>query len=162
MRQLSFIKSPPPIHGGELGLGKRKMMRPLSTKRPLHLVLKARSRVLYKHKVHIEREIRRLGDKFQLRVYGVAVNFDHLHLMLKIPHRRNYVLFIRALTGVLARKLGKGLWKLLPFSRVLTWGRDFQRNLDYLHKNRREASGAISYEPRKDWYQRYRCKEASG
>lgn len=103
-------------------------------------------------------ELQRQARKFHIRVYSAAVAHDHLHFVARIPSRAHYVKFIRALCGLLARKLGAKLWSELPFSRVATWGRDFKQLLDYLAKNREEAAGERPYEPRKDWYKRYREK----
>jgi REP element-mobilizing transposase RayT len=156
MKQQSFFSSAPLFHGGEINRGKRKTRRPLCSKRPLHGVLKAKNHNLYTHKSWIESKARALAQKLHLEVYGLAVNFDHVHLVLKLPNRRAYAAFIRALTGLLARKIGVGLWKLLPFTRVLAWGKDFRQALDYLKKNREEAEGSRPYEERKDWYRRYK------
>lgn len=90
----------------------------------------------------------RFAGKFRVKAYGVAVNHDHVHFVLKVPGRAEYIAFLRALTGAIARKFGKGLWSLLPFTRVVAWGRDFRGVLSYLKKNREEASGARPYEPR--------------
>ncbi|MGZ3649527.1 MAG: hypothetical protein ACXWSC_00220 [Bdellovibrionota bacterium] len=53
------------------------------------------------------------------------MSHEHLHFVARLPSRALYVKFIRALSGLLARKLGAKLWALPPFSRVATWGRDF-------------------------------------
>lgn len=107
----------------------------------MHFVLKARESLLYANRLLLESELRRLSSKFGLRVYSIAVNFDHVHFTAVLPGRREYVGFIRALTGILARKFGKGVWRVLPYSRALTWGRDFRATQAYLQKNREEAAG---------------------
>ncbi|MGZ3733578.1 MAG: transposase [Bdellovibrionota bacterium] len=145
-------------HGGELARGHRKARRPLSCKRPVHFVLKSRRRIYEKRRV-VEKELQRQAAKFHIRVYDFAVAHDHLHFVVRIPSRAHYVKFIRALCGLLARKLGSGkLWALPPFSRVATWGREFQWLKSYLKKNREEAAGRQPYEPRLDRYQKYRGK----
>jgi REP element-mobilizing transposase RayT len=144
-------------HGGELSIGRRKALRPLARKRPLHLVLKSR-RSLRRHGPLISKEAHRLAEKFSCRLYDIAVAEDHIHLVLLIAGRKEYKAFIRSLTGLLARKIQKGLFMLLAFTRVANWGKDFQRLKSYLKKNREEASGERSYEPREDWYRRYRRK----
>jgi REP element-mobilizing transposase RayT len=156
MRQIPLFKNSPLFHGGEINQGKRKMRRPLCSKRPLHCVLKARNRNLYAHRAWIEAKARALAHKFQLKVYSLAVNFDHVHLVLKFPSRREYAAFVRSFTGLLARKVGAGLWMLSPFSRVLAWGKDFRQTLAYLRKNREEAAGERPYQERKDWYKSYK------
>lgn len=155
MRQQSLFPHTPLFHGGELSLKKRKSLRPLARGRPIHLVLKSRQ-ALKKHKHPINQEIHRLGDRFQIRIDDIAVAHDHIHLVIFIPSRKDYVRFIRSLTGLLARRLGKGLWSLLPFTRVGAWGRAYEELKNYLKKNREEAEGIRPYETRKDWYKRYR------
>ncbi len=90
-------------------------------------------------------EIHRLGERFDLRIYDEALSHDHVHLLLKIPHRREYAKFIRSLTGLLARKFGKGFWMQLPYSRIAHWGRDYKNLQRYLEQNRLEASGEMPY-----------------
>lgn len=159
MKQLFLIPTKAKLfHGGEFALGKRKRLRTLSSKRPIHCVLKSKRRVLYARKSWIEREARRLAKKFGVKAYSIAVNFDHIHFALKIPNRQAYNAFVRAFAGILAAKFGKGLWALLPFTRVCAWGRAFEKLLDYIRKNREEAAGEKPYEPRINWYAREKKK----
>lgn len=157
MKQFSLIAASPNCHGGELALGKRKGIRPLSSKRPLHLVLKAGAPIR-KHNSFIEAVAKRLAEKFSCRLYDVAIAEDHVHLVLKIPGRREYAAFVRSLTGLIARKIGPGLFRLLPFTRVANWGKDFRSLKSYLRKKREEAAGIRTYEPRRDWYRRRKIK----
>ena len=155
MRQLSLFQTEPlRFHGGSLISGRRKTRRPLARKKPIHFVLKS-GRVLLPWSQVIEKEIGRLGNKFGLRLYRVAIAQDHVHFVARIPGRAEYTAFIRSVTGTLARKLGKGLWKLLPFSRVATWGREFRALMDYLRKNTEEALGLRPYEPRRRHYKKF-------
>ena len=133
------MKKNKPSYGGSLVKGKRKTTRPLCCKRLHHFVLKSKRRDLYQYRVLFERELHRWAKKFHLRVYDIAVNHTHIHFTLYIPEKGNYLAFIRSFTGLLARKLGKGLWSLLPFSRILSWGRDYERTKKYLQKNREQA-----------------------
>lgn len=153
--QYSLFKKPLLFHGGELKTSKRKIARPLARKRAIHFILKS-GRDIYKHASFIEALIRRQGGRFSVRVYSVAVAHDHVHFVALVPVREKYAGFIRAITGLLARKLGKGLWKFTPFTRIVAWGKDFARLLNYLRKNREEAAGTRAYEPRGDWYKRWK------
>ncbi|MGZ3739910.1 MAG: transposase [Bdellovibrionota bacterium] len=158
MRQESLFPGKFPVHhGGELTRGRRKCLRPLSCKRPVHFILKSRKRI-YTSRRTVVTELQRQAEKFGIRVYDFAVAHDHFHFVARLPLRAHYVKFIRALCGVLARKLGAKLWAQPPFSRVATWGRDFRELIKYLAKNREEAAGRQLYEPRKDWYRRFRGK----
>lgn len=157
MRQLSLIPNAPLHHGGELARGRRKSSRPLTSRKPLHLVLKARF-PLRRHRSLISGEAHRLAEKFCCRIYDIAVASDHVHLVLKISGRKEYCAFIRSLTGLLARKIKRRLFLLMPFTRIANWGKDFARLKGYLRQNREEAAGERPYEPRVDWYRRYRKK----
>jgi REP element-mobilizing transposase RayT len=147
-RQLQLFPEKPDLsHGGELAHGRRKGRRPFARRRPIHFVLKSGKMILPSSRL-IEKEIQRLAQRFGLRIYRIAIARDHVHFLARLPGRREYVAFIRSLTGILARKLGRGLWKLLPFSRVANWGREFRGLVAYLQKNTEEALGLRPYEPR--------------
>jgi REP element-mobilizing transposase RayT len=156
MKQISFFPYEEPIHGGIVRQGRRKEARPLNRDRPVHLVLKSKRKIFFPLRAAIYREIREKADHFGIRLYSTAVNHDHIHFIVRIYNENFYRGFIRALTGVIARRYGTGLWKLIPFTRVMNWGKDFKQGLAYLLKNREEASGARTYEPRKDWYSKWR------
>lgn len=158
MKQLSLLQAPPLFHGGELALGKRKSRRPFDPKRSLHLTLKAERPVLFARRVEIEKEIRRWAARFHVKLYELAVNFDHIHVLLFAPSKRLLNAFHRALSSRLAALLGKGIWALLPFSRVVSWGRAFRVAREYIRRNREEAEGKRPYEKRKDWYRRHKKK----
>ena len=66
----------------------------------------------------------------------------------------NFVGTVQVLTGVTARKAlcaEKGrkashkMWERRPYSRVLSWGREFKNVLTYIERNVLEAMGRISY-----------------
>ena len=142
--------------GGALNKGKRKTARPLSNKRPIHLVLKCKSAW------NLRLEQKRVNDlafkysrKFGVQIYKKSVQKDHYHLVIRISNPQSYKKFIRSLTAALARQLGKGMWKLIPFSRVLSWGREFKTVIAYVEQNEMEALGVILYQVRKNYYEPY-------
>ena len=49
-------------------------------------------------------------------------------------------------------KLQQRFWQYRPFSRILSWGRDFKTCMQYLKQNTLEAFGVIPYSPRKNYY----------
>lgn len=156
MKQRNLFEEQLLFHGGVLAEKKRKTLRPLDSKRALHCVLKARAPILRTRAAWIAHEIRKSATRHHLKTYGLAVNRNHIHLVLKIPHRRGYRAFIRALTARLALAFGKGLWALTPFTRILAWGLDFRRALAYCRQNEEEASGERAYQERTDWYRRHK------
>ena len=76
-------------------------------------------------------------------------------MVIRINNPQSYKKFIRSLTAALARQLGKGMWKLIPFSRVLSWGKDFNAVIAYVEQNELEALGVILYQVRKNYYDPY-------
>ena len=120
--------------------GQRKVARPLSTKRPIHLVLKAKSaNQLLRSRITIQKRAEKLAQKFGIKLYAVAVQADHIHVALRISNRRMYSAWIRSLTGTLSRAI-KGLnWKLRPYTRISRWGKEFRRLAEYLDFNDQEA-----------------------
>lgn len=91
MRQVSFgfLKDYGKEFGGALLEGKRKTKRPLSIKHPLHLVLKSTcSGAFAPGNIALEKLIRSQAKKFGLKIYDLALNWSHIHFILKIESRR--------------------------------------------------------------------------
>ncbi len=154
MKQMALFQMEKIKHefGGELLTGKRKTRRPLSTKQPLHLVLRAdvsKSGILthYKRRGMIERLIHIYKKKYGVKIYRLAVVENHIHLLIKIDRRDSYTSFVRVLAGVLAKRL-QVKWPWRPFTRIVQWGRDFTRAAKYVIQNQMEAAGVIYYKPR--------------
>jgi len=126
--------------GGSLNQGKRKQARPLDSKRPVHLILKAgREDLLLAHRNQVTVTISKNAGKLGVRICSMAVNADHLHLLIEFPNRELDSRWIRGVTGVLARKVPGLKWKLLPYTEVINWGRHLARVHRYVEGNRREA-----------------------
>src|SRR4051812_20183141 len=72
-------------HGGTLRRGKRKLIRPIDPKRPVHVVLKSsRARghwSLLTRDQAIRNLIRRFGQKFEVELKEYANAGNHLHLL---------------------------------------------------------------------------------
>ena len=121
----------------------------LDRRKPLHFVLKSRkSANLYSHRVLLRKLLFLYAKKIGVKVYKESVQKDHFHFCIKITNRQLYRAFIRALTGVISQKLGKGLWTLAPFSRLVAWGKDFLGVLDYILLNDCEVGGRVPYATR--------------
>jgi REP element-mobilizing transposase RayT len=172
--------------GGDLMRGRRKSARVFDPKRPLHVVLRS-SRATGKQSLkRFERKISEILNR-QCEVHGVRVYEranagNHLHFVLRAPSRRALRAFLKAVCGLIARKVTgceRGLalrpinthtkstkqessrpapsvatpnlarfWDARPFSRVVSWGRDFADLKNYLHLNRVEALGFSRHESR--------------
>ncbi|MBI3557763.1 MAG: transposase [Deltaproteobacteria bacterium] len=142
-------------HGGEIRKGKRKLARPVDTKRPMHLVLrstraKGRWSLLAPGNGRVVRRlVFELAAPSEVRVYDFANSGNHIHLLVRARTRKGFQRYLRALTGLLARRITgarKGrrvgrFWDALAFSRVVAWGRDYHQAKKYLGLNRIEAMG---------------------
>ena len=146
-RQISFFKPAVKEFGGSLAVkGKRKTARVLDSRKPLHFVLKSKKYTnLYSHRILLRKLLHFYAKRFGVKVYKESVQKDHFHFCIKITNRALYRGFIRALTGVISQKLGKGIWALIPYSRVVSWGREFFAVLDYVLLNDCEVSGIVPY-----------------
>ncbi len=165
VHQQSFFKPSKKAHGGSLNVQKRKTLRPLDTKMPLHLVLKSDKakgpHSLVKFHDQISKVMDKQAGKFQVTIYERNINFNHIHLLIRGKSRRDLQNFFRALAGIIARlvtgaKKGKvfgRFWSYLVFSRVLnSWKGDFTNTRNYIIQNTKEVLGLIPYQKRKTRY----------
>jgi REP element-mobilizing transposase RayT len=154
LRQIDFgfLQKQSLSFGGSSLLGKRKTARPLSTKKPLHLVLKSESSSLFNPGNRaLEKLIRDHAKKYSIAVYAFSFNWSHLHLVLKIPTRGSYMAFVRTVTAAIISFLSKqkgrtlkGTFTLRPFTRILNWGRDLRNVINYNELNDLEGWGLLS------------------
>lgn len=160
-KQLQFFKDQPLEHGGELNKGKRKTIRPLTNKKPIHIVMrssKARGRLsLLNFSRKIDRLLAEKAAKFGISIYEKANSGNHLHLVLRGKKRGEIQNFFRSITGRISRiatgakkgrKFGK-FWDHPIYTRIISsWTRDFHGVKDYLVQNTLETLGLIPYQPR--------------
>ena len=154
--QLSLFK-PRLEHGGGLRARKRKLERPIDPKRPLHLTLhssrarRAWSLLNPRHRFWIEDQAHATGKKHGVKVYRFANVGNHLHLLVKTPTRAAFQAFLREISGRIAMRVTEArkgnpvgrFWDELAYSRVVSWGRDFENVTRYFIKNLFESIGAI-------------------
>ncbi len=171
MKQISFgfIKSAKKYFGGQHLVGKRKSKRPLSTKKPIHLVLRSMNFKIFRPKNQsLKKLIHQIAQESGVKIYELAINWSHIHFVIKIQSREAYVRFVRVLNSKLtlalasARKRNSShksaskhlqstvndlkLFTLRPFTRILEWGRDYKNGISYLRLNQKEARGEIRRE----------------
>ena len=109
--------------GGALLKGRRKSIRPLTSKDSIHLVLRSpwamgsESFLNRRHYRRINKIINRFAKKFGVRIYQRAINSNHLHLLLRITNRRLYRSFIKAVSGQIASHV-MGQQSFLDFSKT--------------------------------------------
>src|SRR5262252_4098119 len=141
-------------HGGAVRRGRRKLERPISVRRPMHVVLKSeRARGAWsmrKHERAIREALRACVSRSGVRVYEFANVGSHLHLLVRARRRGAFQRFLRTFAGIVARVVtgarrgqplqGGPFWSTLAWSRVVAWGRDFWGVRHYVFRNRIEAT----------------------
>jgi hypothetical protein len=138
-------------HGGTVRSGRRKLERPVSTRRPMHLTLyslRARGRwSLRKHERSVQHALRISARRSGIRVYEFANVGSHLHLLVRTRHRHEFQAFLRSFAGMVAQAVTGArngspsgrFWSLLAWSRIVSWGRDQLGVRQYILRNRIEA-----------------------
>ncbi len=149
MTQLNLLPKPNLECGGSLK-NTRKGKRTLSSKRPVHLVLKSSKSTLFKNRDFIQKTMNRQAKTFNHRIYTWSIQKNHIHVLIRFHNRASYIKFIRSFTGLIARKLGRGLWKWRPFTKVLSWGREMWNVNNYIFRNEMEVFEIWKYKPRTD------------
>lgn len=139
-------------HGGERGRGRRKLERPVSTRRPMHVVLTShRARgpwSLRKHDRAVRDILRSMARRFDIRIYDFANVGSHLHIVLRARRRDAFQGFLRSFAGIVARRITGArrahpsgrFFTGLAWTRVVNWGRDFLGLRHYVFRNQIEGA----------------------
>lgn len=140
------LNAPNQVFGGALLTSHPKTKRPLDSKLPTHLVLRAQRSAMRnpKYYLKVNQIVRTVCAKHGVRLYEYANVGNHLHLLLKLRTRRSWAAFIRELTGRIAQ-LTKVKWVHRPFTRIVSgWKKAYRIVREYVELNRRDADGLIS------------------
>src|SRR5258706_9838249 len=134
-------------HGGAVGRGRRKLERPVSVRRPMHVVLTShRARGPWSLRLHeraVREALRAMAHRFGIRIYDFANVGSHLHLLVRARRRDAFQGFLRSFAGIVARR-GTGAKRGRPsgpffsgiaWSRIVAWGRDYLGARHYLFRN---------------------------
>ena len=142
-------------HGGETGKGKRKFARPIATRKPMHLVLRASRAVgdwnflRKKNREQIEEILELISKRYGVKIIRFQNVGNHLHLLVQGKSRVLLQSFLRTLPAKIALAITQAkkgnpqgrFFDEILFSRVVEWGRDFDRIVRYFRKNEFEAAG---------------------
>lgn len=161
--QYSLLPSIKPEFGGSLNSGKRKSRRPLTTRKPMHVVFRSSmakgdlSFLRPKNNQVIRRILSEETKRKGICTYRLSINSNHFHFLLQGRSRREIQGFFRAFSGRVAmaltgaargRALGRRFWDHVVFTRIVEWGRAFRAAAAYVVQNENEASGLIPYRER--------------
>jgi REP element-mobilizing transposase RayT len=145
-------------HGGDESRGRRKVERPVSTRRAMHLTLHSERAVgpwsLLRHRRAVWEALRACARRSGVKVYDFANVGSHLHLLVRARRRGSFQAFLRSFAGIVARRVtaarrgrpigGGPFWSGLAWSRVVSWGRDYWGVRNYIFRNCIEATSGAS------------------
>ncbi len=142
-QQKLFKESTKSAFGGDLLKNSHAVTaRPFSAKASMHVVIKARMRCLKHYDRRIEKLIEAQARKHFIRVYSLQNVGNHIHLVVKLKTKDKLKNFLRAICGLISRRLQKSqLWLQRPFSRIIKWGRDYANIKNYMTINKYQAQG---------------------
>jgi REP element-mobilizing transposase RayT len=139
-------------HGGAIRRGRRKLERPVSTRRPMHVVLSSRRAEgpwsMRKHQRAVREALRDMARRFGVRIYDFANVGSHLHLLIRTRRRETFQAFLRSFAGIVARRVtgarrgrpSGAFFSGLAWSRVVNWGRDYFGVRHYVFRNQIEGT----------------------
>ena len=139
--------------GGSLLKGNPKCKRPLESKLPIHLTLRASKSSLRTPKTQtlVAELVYGTAKKYGVTIYKFANVGNHLHILIKISRISRWSAFIRELTGRIAQvataQLGLSgrFWLYRPHTRIVRgWNRAYRTAKMYVHLNWLQAEGFIS------------------
>src|SRR5712672_2799381 len=120
-------------HGGAVRRGRRKLERPVSVRRPMHVVLTSQQArgpwSLRKHARAVRDALRSMARRFEIRIYDFANVGTHLHLLVRARRRESFQAFLRSFAGIVARRVTGArrgrpaghFFTGLAWSRVVSW-----------------------------------------
>ena len=150
--------------GSLLKKSNAKTARPISTKEAMHIVLRSSmahgkySMLNQNRAKKIRQCIDTQAKRFHVKIYEFANVGNHLHMLVRATQRGLFKGFLRAISGLIARitlNVQRGqakkikFWDQRPFTRIVSWKRDFDSVKKYVIQNFNEAMGFVSYKPRK-------------
>ncbi len=169
-KQQSFFKTPPRdsklswiqkhhIFGGSLKY--RKCQRPFDRNKLVHIVLKAHDWAAFHQRgPGVENRIRDIAGACHVKIQDLAVDKDHIHILISTSHRKFFLNFLRQVSAgighLLKRLLSQvqiqktdSLWLDRPFSRLVSWAnRAVVAVKNYIQRNRQEVIGFVPYKSR--------------
>src|SRR6476660_207554 len=120
-------------HGGDIRRGRRKIARPLSSRRPIHVVLRSeRARGIWslRHRsveAKIKKTLKAQAARHGIKIYSFANAVTHLHLLVRAPRRDQFHAFLRGFAGTATRivtgaRRGRPIgrfWSTRAYSRIV-------------------------------------------
>lgn len=143
------------VHGPANILNQRKIDRPLAINTPHHLGIKIKDsknsgQYFSPFDMELKNLLTKAAERYTIQIYEVAFNWTHIHVVIRFSTRLDYTHFIRYFTSQMMRILSarhgknlKGLFEAIPFTRIVSWGRDLENVRRYTRTNAVEAVGGL-------------------
>lgn len=166
-------------HGGSTRKRKRKTARPFDLNRPLHVVMRSsRARKEWsllrpKNRDLVEKTLKCCARRYGVKIYRFVNVGNHLHLLISATAARHecsksqrngfaradLAAFLRQFAGSIAFRITGAsktnpvgrFWDELVYSRIVSWGREFETVMRYLVKNIFEAAGLWNRKKYPEW-----------
>ncbi|MBK7892081.1 MAG: transposase [Bdellovibrionales bacterium] len=150
-----FPKEQRAFSPGQRTTRQSRQCRPRGTKEAMHLVLRSDrakgAKSLLKYDALVRALITKIARRHGVRIYRVVNAGNHLHITLKLSKQFLWRGFISGITGGIARAVQRkrdvkskcGFWNSRPFTRLISWGRDYNIVKDYHTLNQLEADGVV-------------------
>ncbi len=134
---------------------KSRQHRPRSTTEAMHVVLRSDyargARSLLRYDRMVRAVIEKLAARHGIRIYRIVNAGNHLHMTLKLSKQFLWRGFISGVTGGIARAVQRkrngdsqqGFWNSRPFTRIISWGKDYNVIKDYHLLNQLEVEGVL-------------------
>ncbi|MGZ3696871.1 MAG: transposase [Bdellovibrionota bacterium] len=151
-------------HGSDIRKGRRKLERPIDSRRPMHVVFRsrhARGELSFLHPSRVSkvnRLISSLSRRYHVQIREFANVGNHFHLLIQGPSRAAIQNFLKAVGSQVAQlvtgakkgkpfrktKEGRAFWDALVFTRVIAPGlRSYRAVRDYIWLNVQESIGML-------------------
>ena len=140
-----------------------KTARPISTRHSMHMTLrssKAKGKYAFlmsPNREKVNRIIRQFCGRYGIKLYMLAIGYNHIHFQIRVTNRYTWKPFIRGLSAAIAmavtgaaktRALKEKFWDARPWTRVSEWGKAYWATNHYIIMNEMEAGGLIPQQPR--------------
>ena len=145
-RTFEGLRAPKDVFGGSLLTSNPKVRRPLDSKLPTHVVLRATKSTMRKPQnfLKVNQAINNACRKHGVRLYEYANVGNHLHLLIKLRSRASWAGFIREITGRIAQ-LTETKWLHRPFTRIVRGCKSAYKVVkSYIELNEFEAKHCLS------------------
>ncbi len=138
----------------------KKYARPFDPSKAMHVTLRsacargALSMAAPRTRFWLRQYVPSLAKRVGVRLYHFSNNGSHLHCVFRAGSPKSVHRFLRGLCGriprvVLGAERGKKkqtpFWEKRPYSRLISWGREFRNVIHYVERNVLESEGTLSY-----------------